>query len=70
MKVKEEVGCRRGGKTFINEWAGTDFASSIRAAENRTNLKINCCKVICGAPRTLQGYGVEQKRIEIKCPKI
>ena len=34
-----------------------DFASSTRAAENR-----DCCKFICGASTTSQGYGIEKKK--------
>ena len=33
----------------IKEWTGMDFASSTRAAENRTKWKGNC-EFICGAP--------------------
>ena len=40
----------------IKEWTGMDFASSTRAAENRSR---DCCKFICGAPMTSQGYGIE-----------
>ena len=36
-----------------------DFASSTRAAEDRTRLLQDCCKVICGAPRISQGYGTD-----------
>ena len=37
-KQKKEADRRRGGKT-ISEWTGMDFASSTRAAENRTRWK-------------------------------
>ena len=35
----------------IKEWTGMGFASSTRAAENRTRWK--------GAPKSFQGYGIE-----------
>ena len=38
----------------IKEWTGMDFVISTRAAENR-----DCCELICGAPTTFQGYGME-----------
>ena len=40
----------------IKEWAGVDFDCSTRAAmvEN-----VCCYVVICGAPMTLQGYGID-----------
>ena len=41
----------------IKEWTGMDFASSTRAAENRSRW--DCCEFICGAPTTFQGYGIE-----------
>ena len=45
----------------IKEWTGMDFASSARAAENRTRclMERDCCEFICGAPTTFQGYGIE-----------
>ena len=44
----------------ITEWAGLDFASLTRTAENRTRLKgvVENWEVICGAPTTLQEYGI------------
>ena len=41
----------KGWDDNIKEWPGMDFASLTRAAENRTR---GCCKIICGAPPTLQ----------------
>ena len=39
-KEKEEVDRRTGNKTIlIKDWTGMDFASSARAAENRTRWK-------------------------------
>ena len=47
----------------MKEWTGMDFASSTRAAENRTLRKeMDCCELICGAPTTFQGYGIELNR--------
>ena len=44
----------------MKEWTEMDFASSTRAAENRMDkVEMDCCKVICGAPMTFQGYGIE-----------
>ena len=40
-----------------------DSASSTRAAEIRSRVDMNCCKVICGALMTPQGYGVDQTRL-------
>ena len=44
---------------IIKELTGMDFASSTRAAENRSRWKGVCCEFICGAPATFQGYGIE-----------
>ena len=38
-KKEKEADRRRGGKTFIKEGTGMDFASSTRAAENRSRWK-------------------------------
>ena len=49
---EKEADRRRGGKT-ISELTGMDFASSTRAAENRSRWK----GIV--APKTFQGYGIE-----------
>ena len=41
----------------IKDWTGIDFASSTRAAKGK--MERDCCEVICGAPTTLQGYGMD-----------
>ena len=41
------------------EWTGVDFANSTRAAEHRTRRKEVVAKSFCGAPVTLQGYGID-----------
>ena len=46
----------------INEWTGMDFASSTRAAEDRTRWR-GCCEAICGAPTTMQVYGIRLENI-------
>ena len=38
------------------EWTGMNSVSSASAAEDTTRCEKGCCKVICGAPKTLQGY--------------
>ena len=43
----------------IKAWTAMDFASSIRAAGNRTRWERDYCEFICGAPTTFQGYGIE-----------
>ena len=43
----------------MKDWTGMDIASSARAAEDKTRWKGGCCKVICGAPTTIQGYGAD-----------
>ena len=47
-----------------------DFASSNRAAESRIEWGDcgggggwGCCELICGAPTTFQGYGIEYNSI-------
>ena len=40
-----------------------DIASSTSAAEKKDKVEKDCCKVICGAPRTFQVYGIELYRI-------
>ena len=42
-----------------------DFARATRAAKNRKKVERNCCRVICGAPMTLQGYEIEFNRVEL-----
>ena len=51
---EEEADRRRGGKDNIKKWTGMDFASSATDKVER-----DCCKFICGAPTTFQGYGIE-----------
>ena len=51
---------RKRWKHNTKKWKGMDFASSTKAAENRTRSEL-----ICGAPTTLQGYGKEQKKCYI-----
>ena len=54
-------GKRKGGRQKkrrednIKEWTGIDFASSTRAAENKTRWKGIFAKCIFGAPTTFQG---------------
>ena len=38
-KTKKKVARRRGGKTIFKKWTEMDFASSTRAAADRTMLK-------------------------------
>ena len=40
-----------------------DFASSTRAAEDRTRWKGIVVKIICGAPNALQGYRIDWTRL-------
>ena len=42
---REEIGRRRDGKTISKGGQG--------------KMEKGCCKVICGAPTTLQGYGID-----------
>ena len=54
----EKADRRRGGKTILKseqEWT--------RVADK---VEMDCCEVICGAPMTFQGYGIEYNRIESK----
>ena len=43
-----------------------DFASSARAAENRTRWNWIVAKFIFGVLATFQGYGIKQNRIEME----
>ena len=38
------------------ELTGVDFATSTRAAEDRTKMERGCCKDICGAPNNLASF--------------
>ena len=58
MEKEEEVGRQ------IKEWTGMDFASPTRVAEDRTRWKGVVCEVICGAPTTMQGYGIDCTRLD------
>ena len=42
----------------IKKWTGIDFASSARAVEDRSRWK-GVVVVICVAPTTRQGYGID-----------
>ena len=57
VKKKRKRG-RQKKRWEDKEWTGMDFASSTRAAENRS-MERDCCEFICGAPTTFQGYGIE-----------
>ena len=47
----------------IKDRTGMDFASSARAAENRTRSKgIVVIAVICVAPQPSKGMGIERKK--------
>ena len=46
----------------IKQWTGMGFASSTRAAEDRTRQKGNVVK--SSIPTTSQGYGIEETRLE------
>ena len=41
----------------MKEWTGMDFASSTRAAEDRTRLEGVVAKLSVEPPMRLQGYG-------------
>ena len=63
MKGKRKRGRqKKRWEDNIKERTGMDFASSTRAAENKTKWKDGkgyCCEFICGAWTTFQGYGIE-----------
>ena len=60
MKEKRKRGRQKKRlENNIKEWTGMDFASSTRAAENRSGWKGIVAIFICGAPMTFQGYGIE-----------
>ena len=40
-----------------------DYSSNVRAAEKKDKLERNCCKLICAAPMTLQGYDTDKSRL-------
>ena len=65
MKGKRKRGRqKKGWENIIKEWTGMDFTSSTRAAEKRTRWKGIVANIICGAPTTSLGYGIEKHRIE------
>ena len=59
MEKEEEVDTKRGGKTISKSRQGTDFASSIRGSLGEDKIERDCFEVICGAPTTLQSYGID-----------
>ena len=60
MKGKRKRGRqKKRWEDNIKEWTGMDFASSTRAAGNRTKMEGGCCEFIFGAPTTFQGYVIE-----------
>ena len=42
----------------IREWTGLEFGKFQRAVENREKIERTGCKVICGAPATLEVKGL------------
>ena len=45
---------RKRWEDNIREWAGLEFGKSQRAVENRGKMEKTGCKIICGAPTTLE----------------
>ena len=54
---------KKGWEDNIKERTGKDFASSTRAAEDRTRWKR--IVVICAAPTTSQGCGIYKTRLMV-----
>ena len=49
----------------IKEWTGMDFASSTRAARNRTGWKVIVANSSVVPPKTFEGYGIEHNRMDV-----
>ena len=58
VKGKKRGRQKKRREDNIKEWTGMDFASSTRAAENRTIWK-GIVANSHGAPATFEGYGIE-----------
>ena len=43
----------------IKKCTGMDFANTFRAAAKTGLGEADCCNIICGAPTTFQGYGID-----------
>ena len=66
-KIEEGKDRRRGRQKNrwednVKEWTGMDFASSTRPTEDRTRWKMIVI-VICGAPTSSQGYGIDDEEL-------
>ena len=55
---KEEVDRRRGGKTISKSTQGLTLPAELGQLKTGQDEK-GCCEVICGAPTTMQGYGID-----------
>ena len=61
-KTNEEVVRRRGGKKILK--SGQEWTLPAQLGQLKTGkCGRDCCKVICDAPKTFQGYGIEQNRM-------
>ena len=61
MGKKEEVDKRRGGKTISKSGQGW----TLQAQLGQLKIKRGCCKVICGAPTTMKGYGIDRLAMDV-----
>ena len=63
MKGKRRGNKKKRWKDNIKDRTGMDFASSTRAAENRTRWKgIVVTEVICDAPQPSKAMGIKRKK--------
>ena len=58
MEKEEEVDRRRGGKTTSKSEQDWNLSAHLGQLETEQNRK-GLCKVICGAPMTMQAYGID-----------
>ena len=56
---KEEEEDRRRGENNIKELAGINCQLS-KGILKQSKVERGCFKVICGAPSTLEGYGIDE----------
>ena len=57
MKGKE--GKNRSEKTIFKKGQGWTLPAQLGQLKREPKLERDCCKVVCGAPMTLQDFGID-----------
>ena len=57
-KKKKKVDRRKGGKTILRSGQGWTLLAQI-GSSGYVYVERDCCEVVCGAPTTSHGYGID-----------